>query len=313
MHQDTNIQKILSVRRFNRFYTQEFGFLHKRMLSSDHSLVEARVVYELANRRETTASEIAAALKLDAGYLSRILKKFEESGHLQRSPSATDARSMRLSLTEKGSKEATDLAVMATADIAEKFKGLSRDQLHDMVSAMQTIEKTLGHGDTKPRAAIIRDHRPGDIGWVISSQSKYYADTWGLNEGFEALVTRIAADFISDYDPKVEHCWIAEVDGRNVGSIFLIREDDTTAKLRLFYVDESARGLGLGSRLLEECMSFAERAGYDRIVLYTNAILAQARRLYEKAGFTLTSEDEHTDFGDPQVGQNWLHEFSNAP
>ena len=309
MHHDQNIEKVLAVRRFNRFYTKAFGFLHKRVLGSPYALVEARILYELAARKRCKASDIADALDLDAGYLSRILKKFETTGLLEREQCQIDARCMPLSLTDNGMMEVAKLADIANQDITEKLESLTPEQLQKMVSAMQTIETTLDDNKLNRPTAVIRSHRPGDIGWVISSQGKFYADAYGFNENFEALVARIAAEFISNYDPQTEHCWIAEINGKNVGSIMLAREDKTTAKLRLFYVDEAARGLGLGTRMVDECMAFARHAGYQRIELYTNAVLTGARRIYEKAGFHLIGEDVHTQFGEPQVGEDWVYEF----
>lgn len=309
MHHDKNIDQILAVRRFNRFYTKEFGFLQKRMLGTAFTLVEARVIYELANRESPKASEIASALELDAGYLSRILKKFETNGWVVREQCQIDGRAQPLSLTDEGRMEAATLADTANVDIAERFEKLGDKQLQEVVTAMQTIETSFDESLRAKRAAVIRSHRAGDIGWVASSQGEFYADVYGFNENFEALVMRICADFISDYDPSCEHCWVAEIDGKRVGTIMLVKVDDTTAKLRLFYVDAEARGLGLGSRLVDECLTFARRAGYERVVLYTNACLSAARRIYEKAGFHLVAESEHTTFGAPQVEQDWVLEF----
>lgn len=309
MHQDATIEKVLAVRQFNRFYTKEFGFLQKRILSSSYALVEARVLYEIANRDNTKASEIAEHLELDAGYLSRIIKKFETNGLVAREQCPVDSRCQKLALTDKGMMDAAKLADIANVDISRKFEKLGDKQLEEVVSAMQTIETTLDDSKRPQQTAIIRSHRAGDIGWVASSQGRFYAEEYAFNENFEALVVRICADFISDYDPKSEHCWIADVDGKNMGSIMLVREDETTAKLRLFYVDAEARGLGLGTKLVDECITFAKTAGYERVVLYTNKCLSGARRIYERAGFHLVAEDEHTDFGAPQVGQDWVLEF----
>ena len=306
MHQDKNIEKILAVRQFNRFYTKEFGFLHKRVLGSNFALVEARVLYELANSEAPKAREIAAALDLDPGYLSRILKRFETNGWLMRKQCEQDGRCLGLFLTDMGMTEAANLADIANIDIAKRFKKLGDKQLQEIVNAMQTIETTLDDSLRPQPTAIIRSHRAGDIGWIAASQGKFYAEEYGFNEKFEALVMQICTDFISDYDPTCEHCWIAEMDGKNVGSIVLVRVDDTTAKLRLFYVDAEARGLGLGSRLVDECIAFARRAGYERVVLYTNACLTTARHIYEKAGFHLVAENVHTGFGAPQTEQDWV-------
>jgi len=307
--EDQNVGEVLAVRHFNRFYTKEFGFLQKRVLGSPFALVEARILYELAARKSCNASEIAEALELDAGYLSRIVKKLEAAGLVERTQCQIDGRCMPLSLSERGLMETAKLADIANQDIAGKFERLGHDQLPKVVAAMQTIEASLSEQNERAASVVIRSHRAGDIGWIASSQGKFYADEYGFNENFEALVARICADFISNYDAKSEHCWIADMNGKNVGSVVLIREDKTTAKLRLFYVDAEARGLGLGTQLVDECITFAKRAGYKRMVLYTNACLGAARRIYERAGFHLVSDDVHTDFGEPQVGQNWLLEF----
>jgi DNA-binding MarR family transcriptional regulator/GNAT superfamily N-acetyltransferase len=309
MHQDKTIEKILAVRQFNRFYTKEFGFLQKRILHTDFALVEARVIYEIANREIPKANEIAAVLDLDAGYLSRILKKFEENGWVERKKCAVDGRSQILSLTDSGQFEAAQLADIANTDIAAKFDKLGEQDLHKVVDAMKIIETTLDETQQNRPTPIIRSHRPGDIGWVISSQGKFYAEEYGFNENFEALVAQIGADFLKKNDPRFEHCWIAEIDGKSVGTVMLVRVDASTAKLRLFFVDGEARGYGLGTKLVDECVSFAKRAGYERVVLYTNACLGAARRIYERAGFHLVNEAEHSNFGAPQTEQDWVLEF----
>lgn len=306
MLQEHQIKDILAVRQFNRFYTKAFGFLQKRILGSAYSLIEARVLYEIANKSGSKATDIAATLELDAGYLSRILKKFESAGLVKREPSREDARCLPLSLTSLGEQEAAILADIANDDVADKFSALTSKQVDEIVGAMRLIENTLEESIQNNNATVIRDHRPGDIGWVVSVHGRYYAEAHGFNANFEALVARICADFASSYNPDKEHCWIAERGGKNIGSIFLVRQDDETAKLRLLYVDPSARGLGLGKQLVAECLRFARSAGYKRVELWTNAVLTTARYIYEEAGFHLMSEDSHSDFGDPQVGQYWV-------
>lgn len=305
LQQYTQTPEILAIRQFNRFYTKHLGLLHRRLMESNYSLVEARVLYEVAQNPETTASTIRAELELDQGYLSRILKRFEEKGLVRKEQSADDARSAHIFLTEKGATEAHMMAEMSGKDIGEKLENATPDEIANLVRAMQTIEATLGGHTSTERTAIIRSHRPGDIGWVIEAHGKLYSEEYGFNEYFEALVARIATDFISDYDPRREHCWIAELNGENVGSVFLVKEDDTTAKLRLLLVDPKARGLGLGKRLVAECIGFAKRAGYQNLVLWTNDGLTKARGIYEAAGFKLVSEKIHSDFGPPQTGQHW--------
>jgi len=308
MYPDHQIENILAIRHFNRFYTRRFGLLQKRILGSAYTLLEARILYEIARNGVCNASDVTAALNIDAGYLSRILKKFEESALVNREQCSKDGRAFLLSLTEKGRIEQAKLAEIANEDVAEKIARLGDKKLENLVVAMKTIETTLNE-TAAPTTAIIRSHRPGDIGWIASSQAAFYAEEYGFNENFEALVMRICADFINDYNPTREHCWIAEADSRRVGSIMLVTESDDTAKLRLFYVDAEARGLGIGSQLVDECLSFAQKAGYKRVVLYTNACLDAARRIYERAGFHLINEAVHDTFGDPQTEQDWLLEF----
>ncbi|WP_417462481.1 bifunctional helix-turn-helix transcriptional regulator/GNAT family N-acetyltransferase [Kordiimonas sp.] len=309
MHNTVPNDTVLAIRRFNRFYTKQFGFLQRRMLESTYSLVECRVIYELAQRGATTAKAIAAYLGLDAGYLSRIIKRFEDEGLLHKARSKADGRSRMLTLTDKGTKTADDLAHMANSDIAARLEALDADTVKDITQAMCKLESVLGETEQDNKTAVIRSHRPGDIGWVIKAHGEIYDAEFNFNENFEALVARIAADFINSYDPKVEHCWIAEVNGENVGSIFLVKDTDEVAKLRLLLLTPKARGLGLGKKLVDECLNFARRAGYKRVELWTNAALHTARHIYEKAGFKLVSEDVHEHFGPPQTGQYWRLDF----
>ncbi len=307
MPHDT-LPQVLAVRRFNRFYTKQFGLLQKRLLGSPYSLVEARVLYDLANRAPLTAKDIAADLALDAGYLSRILKRFEAEGLLAKKRSAEDGRSQILTLTKHGEEEARMMANLANAEVSAMLDHLDGAALNSLVSAMQTVEEKL-EGKKGERAAIIRSHRTGDIGWVIEAHGTMYAEEYGFNENFEALVARVAADFLSNHDPAVEHCWIAEVGGKRVGSIFLVRESDRVAKLRLLFLTPEARGFGLGKKLVAECLAFARAAGYESVVLWTNAVLSAARHIYENAGFKLEKEETHTEFGAPQTGQFWRLDF----
>lgn len=307
--QSVTENQILAIRKFNRFYTKHLGLLHRRLMESSYSLVEARVLYEIAQNKNTTASAILAELELDQGYLSRILKRFEEQALIKKEPCPDDARSSRLILTKKGSEEADMMAEKSGTDILSKLGALSQEQVQEMVQAMHTIEETLESDQPSNRTAIIRSHRTGDIGWVIERHGTLYREEYGFNEYFEALCSRIASDFLSSYDPKREHCWIAEVDGERMGCVFLVKEDDETAKLRLLLVDPRARGLGLGKRLVRECVEFAKHAGYKRMVLWTNDGLSAARKIYENEGFKLQSEEWHDDFGVPQTGQYWALGF----
>lgn len=301
--------EILAIRRFNRFYTKHLGLLHRRLMNSSYSVVEARVLYELAQNEDTTATAIRTELELDQGYLSRILKRFEELGVVSKEPCPDDGRSTRLILTQKGKEEAVRMAQLSNTDIAAKLENTSMEQVHKLVSAMQVVEETLGTKQNKERTAIIRSHRPGDIGWVIQVHGAIYREEYGFNEHFEALCAQIASDFINSYDPKREHCWIAEVDGENVGCVFLVKESEETAKLRLLLLTPKARGIGLGKKLVQECVSFAKQAGYKNMVLWTNASLTTARKIYEAEGFKLQSEEAHNDFGPAQIGQYWALEF----
>ncbi|NVJ98044.1 MAG: MarR family transcriptional regulator [Alphaproteobacteria bacterium] len=307
MPHDT-LPQVLAVRRFNRFYTKQFGLFQNHMLGSPYSLVEARVLYDLANHAPLTAKEIACDLALDAGYLSRILKRFETDGMLKKERSAEDGRSQILSLTEHGMDEARMMAALANDHVGAMLNHLDSDALEKLVRAMQTVEETLD-GRNQERAAIIRSHRAGDIGWVVEAHGRLYAEEYGFDERFEALVACIAADFISDYDPRREHCWIAEVDGQRAGSIFLVRESDKVAKLRMLLLTPEARGMGLGKKLVAECLSFARAAGYESVVLWTKPILSTARRIYENAGFQLEREETITEFGVSQQAQFWRLDF----
>jgi len=300
---------VLAIRRFNRFYTKQFGFLQRRMLESTYSLVECRVIYELAQRGATTAKAIAAFLGLDAGYLSRIIKRFEDDGLVDKARSKADGRSRLLTLTDKGISTADELARMANDDVSARLEALDSDTLKEVTQAMAKLEKVLGNSVAENKTAVIRSHRPGDIGWVVKAHGEVYDMEYNFNENFEALVARIAADFINSYDPRVEHCWIAEVNGERAGSIFLVKDTEETARLRLFLLTPKARGMGLGKKLVDECLTFARRAGYKRVELWTNAALHTARHIYEKAGFKLVSEDVHEDFGPPQTGQHWRLDF----
>ncbi len=296
---------ILAVRKFNRFYTKYFGLLRKSLLDSDYSLSEARVLYDLAQTDSLTSKEIVKELELDPGYLSRIIKRFESMGLVSKERSKEDGRAYHVSLTKEGKQQAKLMADRANNDLAEKLDKLSPNNLATLTASLNHIEQTFQSSGNQIPAPIIRSHRAGDIGWIISEHGKYYSEHHSFNEGFEALVAQIAADFINDYDPELEHCWIAELNGKNVGSIMLVWENETTARLRLLYVSPDAQGYGLGKKLVSECIAFARNAGYSQIELWTNKVLETAHHVYEKSGFELIGEDTHEDFGEPQVGQTW--------
>lgn len=297
--------EIATFRRFNRLYTRTIGTLSEHLLDTPYSLTEARILYELANREKVTAKEIASQLNLDPGYLSRILRKFEEAGLIDKETSTTDARSTLLKLTHRGKAAFAELNQLSNKQAHELLDSLTPAKREDLLRSMRTIEEVLTHETSAPY--ILRQHRPGDMGWVTSRHGAIYAQEYGWDEHFEALVARIVADFIIDYDPKRERCWIAERNGDRLGCIFLVKhpERSDTAKLRLLLVEPSARGLGLGKALVNECVSFARTAGYKKVTLWTQSILAAAHSIYQQAGFTLVHEEPHHSFGADLIGQTW--------
>jgi DNA-binding MarR family transcriptional regulator/GNAT superfamily N-acetyltransferase len=298
-----------AVRRFNRFYTRRIGILHEKLLRSPFSLTEVRVLYELAHRDRPTASDVAGELGLDAGYLSRILRGFETRGLVRRKASETDSRRSLLALTPKGRRTFAPLDAASTDEVRAMLDELSEEQRTRLVGAMEAIEELLGGGRQEKVPYILRTHRPGDMGWVVHSHGLLYAREYGWNEEFEGLVPEIVAQFIRQFDPRRERCWIAERDGSNAGSVFLVRESDEEARLRLLLVTPEARGLGMGRRLVDECLRFARQAGYRRVTLWTNDVLHAARRIYQQAGFRLVEEKPHHNFGHDLVGQTWLLEL----
>ncbi len=302
--------QIDAVRRFNRFYTREVGALGERLLRSPYSLTEVRVLYELAHAPHATASDLVVKLDLDAGYLSRILARFERAGLIRRQRSTDDARSVRLSLTDKGAKTIAPLERASQNEVAERLGVLSSDERARLLGAMATIETLLGDRESPRVPYVLRPHRPGDIGWVVSRHGGLYASEYGWDVQFEALVAEIAAKFLREFNPKRECCWIAEREGRNVGSAFVVEKSKTVAQLRLLIVEPSARGLGIGHRLVEECIRFARDCGYKTLMLWTNDILHAARRIYQQAGFQLVSQEKHHSFGHDLVGQNWSLKLS---
>jgi DNA-binding MarR family transcriptional regulator/N-acetylglutamate synthase-like GNAT family acetyltransferase len=297
-------QLVDRVRRFNRLYTRRIGLLDKTYLRSRFSLAEVRVLYEIAHRRDPTASRIGADLGLDAGYLSRILARFEKAGLIRRKASKKDARRSHLSLTIKGRRSCESLERGANEGIAAMLEPLPPPQRGRLAAAMGVIEELLG-GGASSEPYTLRGHKPGDMGWVIYRHGALYAEESGWDEGFEALVAEIAAKFIQNFDPRRERCWIAEKDGLIAGSIFLVKHSDEVAKLRLLLVEPWARGAGLGKRLVDECVRFAREAGYKRIALWTQDGLHAAIHIYAKAGFRLVSEEPYNRFGGKMVSQTW--------
>jgi DNA-binding MarR family transcriptional regulator/GNAT superfamily N-acetyltransferase len=303
---DQNLDRQISaVRAFNRFYTRKLGVLDQQLLKSPFSLSEARVLYELAHREELAAKEIGIELGLDPGYLSRIVQKFDEDGLITRKPLATDRRQYLLALTAKGRQASAKLERISQDDIGAMLAGLDGTQRASLVQAMGAIEHALEPPAQKPVGFLLRSHRPGDIGWVISSQAKAYAKEYGWDISYEALVAEICAQFIKSYDASREHCWIAEADGEPLGSIFLVKGSDDVATLRLLLVEKKARGLGVGRALVEQCIRSAREMGYKKMTLWTQSILVAARGIYQAAGFRRVKEEPHHSFGVDLIGETW--------
>lgn len=298
-------QRVEAVRRFNRFYTRQIGVLQEHLLQSPFSLAEARVIYELAHHEQTTATELTEELRLDAGYLSRILSGFQRRGLIEKKRSEIDGRQTLLRLTEKGQQAFAQLNAASHSQVGAMLRELSPEDQKRLVEAMHTIGGLLGAQPEHKVPYILRPPQPGDMGWVVHRHGALYAQEYGWDEQFEALVADIVAKFIRHYDPKRERCWIAEKDGENVGSVFLVKRSKTVAQLRLLLVEPKARGLGLGTRLVNECVRFARQVGYRKIMLWTNDVLHAARRIYEKTGFRLVHEEPHHSFGHALVGQTW--------
>jgi len=306
-------QRIAAVRAFNRFYTQRIGALREHHLESPFPLTGVRVLYELAHWPETgdapSASVLAARLALDEGYLSRMLRSFEQRRLVRKKPSAADARRKSLTLTRPGRQLFASLDARSRAEVAAILGKLSTAGQSRVVEAMRSIGSLLGQpvADAHPRPTpyVLRPPQPGDIGWVVHRHGVLYAQEYGYDERFEALVAEIAARFVQHFDPKLERCWIAERDGEIVGSVFLVRKTKTAAKLRLLLVEPQARGLGIGRRLIDECVRFARRADYRKLMLWTQSDLAAARHLYTAAGFRKVDEEAHESFGKKLVAETW--------
>jgi DNA-binding MarR family transcriptional regulator/GNAT superfamily N-acetyltransferase len=300
---------VAQVREFNRFYTRLVGALDEGHLHSSFSLAETRVLYEIANTSGPTATDLAVDLQLDPGYLSRMLRGFERRGLVQRVRSSTDARQSHLQLTPKGRSTFAELNTRATDAVAGVLAPLADPQRRQLLDSMRTIESLLrGRITSEPQAPfILRPHRPGDMGWVVHRQAVLYAQEYGWDETYEALISRIVADFVDHFDPKRERCWIAERNGEIVGSVFLIKHPERAgvAQLRLLYVERNTRGLGIGRRLVRECTEFARQTGYKAITLWTNSVLTSARKIYQAEGYRLVAEKPHHSFGHDLVGQTW--------
>jgi DNA-binding MarR family transcriptional regulator/GNAT superfamily N-acetyltransferase len=294
--------RVEAVRRFNRFYTRRVGALRAGLLGSPYPLPEARLLYELGQRRRCTASELARELDLDAGYLSRLVQSLKRRGLLQAARSTQDARASVLSLTAKGRKAFTLLDARSREDVSAMLGALADADQARLLAAMRTVERLLG--DEKGEI-VLRAHRPGDMGWVVQAHGELYAREYGWDERFEGLVAGIVDQFIADFDPQRSRCWIAEIEGERVGSVFLVQASKTVAKLRLLIVDPGARGRGLGKRLVQECIAFARAKGYRRLVLWTQSNLAAARAIYRACGFELKKTEKHASFGVKLTGEYW--------
>ena len=293
------------VRSFNRFYTRQIGLLTESVYQSPFSLTDVRVLYELAYRAKPTAAELGRDLRLDAGYLSRILSRFQKRGLINRTPSQSDRRRSLLALTPRGRKVFAPLDARANAEMARMLDQLPESDQKRLIHAMREIQYLLGGPETQRGPYLLRDPRPGDIGWVVHRHGMLYSQEYDWDERFEALVAEIAAKFVQNLDPKRERCWIAERDGEILGSVFLVKDSDEIARLRLLLVEPKARGLGLGKRLVEECIQFARRAGYRKITLWTQSVLSAARHVYQQAGFVLVHNEPYRGIGRDLVSETW--------
>jgi DNA-binding MarR family transcriptional regulator/GNAT superfamily N-acetyltransferase len=303
MQADPLLQSASRLRHFNRFYTSQIGLLDRELLGSGRSLTEARVLYELAHNDGLTASDFVSRLGIDGGYLSRMLSGFEKEGLLERRPSRKDRRVSQLVLTKKGRAAYAALDRLSQTAAEALLRPLGEPARRNLLAAMEAVEALLGDGQKAP--ITLRPHRVGDMGWIVHRQSILYAKEYGWDTSYEALISEITANFLQNFKPDRERCWVAERDGTIMGSVFLVEASAEVAKLRLLYVEPEARGQGLGRRLVDECIAFARAAGYRRLELWTNDVLVAARRLYEAAGFRLVSEERHHSFGKDLNGQTW--------
>lgn len=302
MHDSALIE---AARDFSRFYTNFLGVLNTAYLETPFTLTDARVLFEIGSHDGISAVTLARDLHLDPAYLSRILKRFRADGLIETQADPADLRSQIIKVTVKGHQQFQELGRRSNAQIAERFGLLALGEPQRVVDAMQTIRSLLDP-NSRPNPAIIRAHRPGDIGWIVQSQGKAYAEEYGWDMRFEGLVAEVAGRVLANFDPEMEYCWIAERDGINVGSVLVTNGGDGIAKLRLLYVDKAARGLGLGKLLVDECVRFARAKQYRQLSLWTNDVLEAARGIYVKAGFRLVSEERHKMFGPEENGQTWV-------
>jgi DNA-binding MarR family transcriptional regulator/N-acetylglutamate synthase-like GNAT family acetyltransferase len=292
-----------TVRGFNRFYTNKLGLLSKSYLDTAYTLTEARILYELGARQSVSATELYRSLALDPAYLSRILKKFRDADFVTSEPDPKDGRAQVLRVTAAGLAEAANLAKLSRAQLATELDGLDDSARVELVRAMAAIRELLENSERSD--ITLRRHGIGDMGWIIQSQATAYHREYGFNEKFEALVAKVAGAFIDSFNPERERCWIAERDGRRMGSVLVADGGGGVAKLRLLYLEPEARGFGLGRRMVKECIDFAQGSGYDTLSLWTNDVLISAVRIYERLGFTLVAQEKHNLFGPDCIGQTW--------
>lgn len=299
-------QRADSVRSFNRFYTHQLGLLDEHLLSSDFSLTEARILFELGAGSQLTSSDLKQQLGLDAGYLSRVIAGLEKRGLIRKARSVIDARAYEINLTDAGQQTLASLESDSRRAVVSLLECLAEPQQLALIQAMAQIEALLGEPE---RSYLLRDPLPGDMGLVVQQQAELYAREYGWNAEFEALVAEIVAKYLREYDPASDRCWIAEKAGKVVGSIFVVRHDESTAKLRMLYVDASARGMGIGNRLVDEALRFARQVGYKRMILWTTSNLTAARKIYLRAGFELIEEEAISSFGKDLVSQTWARDL----
>ena len=293
-----------AIRAFNRFYTRKIGVVDG-MASSPFALAEARVLYELTHREQATATDIRKELGLDAGYMSRILREFERRKLIRREQSKTDERQKFLSLTAKGRRAFAPLDARSNRDVVAILEGLSPTKRKQLVDAVQAVRRLLGDKVQTSTSYLLRQHQPGDLGWIVHRQAILYAEEYGWDGTYEALAGEIVAQFIKNYDPNRERCWIAEKDGERVGGAFVAKVSDDIAQLRLLHVESQARGLGIGKRLVEECVRFARQAGYQKMTLWTQSNLYAARHIYKQSGFQVVREQQHHSFGKDLTAETW--------
>ncbi len=297
--------RIAAVRRFSRFYTRRIGVLQEGLLASPFSLAEGRVLYELAQQPAATARDLARELGMDTGYLSRILAAFEKRGLVRRATAQADARQRPLTLTAEGRRAFASLDRRSAREVGALLAPLPETAQARLTGAMAAIEALLAPADAAPAPFVLRPHRPGDMGWVVAKHGEVYAQEYGWGSTIEAITAEIVGGFLKNFDAKRERCWIAEIAGEPVGSVFLVRDTDEVARIRLLILDPKARGLGIGRDLVERSIAFAREAGYSKITLWTHAVLTAARAIYERQGFRLTRQWVHEDFGKPMESETW--------